>query len=59
MSSRGFWRSPSARSLPGSGLGLSIVERAVRDIGGRVAIENAPGGGMLATVELPCAPPGA
>ncbi|MEU7882318.1 ATP-binding protein [Microbispora bryophytorum] len=52
MSSRAFWRSPSARSLPGSGLGLSIVERAVRDIGGRVAIEDAPGGGTLATAEL-------
>ncbi|WP_182899314.1 cell wall metabolism sensor histidine kinase WalK [Microbispora sp. H10830] len=52
-----FWRSPSARSLPGSGLGLSIVAQAVRDAGGRVAIENAPGGGTLATVELPGGPP--
>ncbi|MZE75985.1 HAMP domain-containing protein, partial [Streptomyces sp. SID5475] len=25
-----FWRSPSARGLPGSGLGLSIVDRSVR-----------------------------
>lgn len=52
-----FWRSRSARSLPGSGLGLSIVAQAVRDAGGRVAIENAPGGGTLATVELPGDPP--
>ncbi|WP_169980527.1 cell wall metabolism sensor histidine kinase WalK [Microbispora sp. H10836] len=52
-----FWRSPSARSLPGSGLGLAIVAQAVRDAGGRVTIENAPGGGTLATVELPGTPP--
>ncbi|MEV7803605.1 HAMP domain-containing sensor histidine kinase [Microbispora sp. NPDC088329] len=52
-----FWRSPSARGLPGSGLGLAIVAQAVRDAGGRVTLENAPGGGTLATVELPGGPP--
>ncbi|TDD61132.1 HAMP domain-containing histidine kinase, partial [Actinomadura darangshiensis] len=40
-----FWRSPSARSLPGSGLGLSIVARVVAESGGRVALEPAPRGG--------------
>ncbi|RSN39957.1 HAMP domain-containing sensor histidine kinase, partial [Actinomadura sp. WAC 06369] len=48
-----FWRSPSARSLPGSGLGLSIVARAVADSGGTVALEPADGGGTLARVRLP------
>ncbi|SPT64204.1 sensor histidine kinase [Actinomadura madurae] len=48
-----FWRSPSARSLPGSGLGLSIVARVVAECGGRVALEPAPGGGVLARVRLP------
>jgi two-component system sensor histidine kinase MprB len=48
-----FWRSPSARSLPGSGLGLSIVARVVAECGGRVALEPAPGGGTLARVRLP------
>ncbi len=33
-----FWRSPSARSLPGSGLGLSIVARTVGRAGGEVAL---------------------
>ncbi|TYB41617.1 HAMP domain-containing histidine kinase [Actinomadura chibensis] len=51
-----FWRSPSARSLPGSGLGLSIVARVVAESGGRVALEPAPGGGTLARVRLPGAP---
>ncbi|MBE1536300.1 HAMP domain-containing sensor histidine kinase [Actinomadura algeriensis] len=48
-----FWRSPSARSLPGSGLGLSIVARSVADGGGTVALEPAAGGGTLARVRLP------
>ncbi|GAA3955809.1 ATP-binding protein [Actinomadura viridis] len=48
-----FWRSPSARSLPGSGLGLSIVARTVTGCGGRVLLEPAAGGGTLARVWLP------
>ncbi|MEE1813994.1 HAMP domain-containing sensor histidine kinase [Streptomyces sp. SP18ES09] len=51
-----FWRSPSARSLPGSGLGLSIVARTVRQAGGSVSLAPAPGGGTVATVRLPGAP---
>ncbi|MGH4029443.1 sensor histidine kinase [Actinomycetota bacterium Odt1-20B] len=48
-----FWRSPSARSLPGSGLGLSIVARTVRQAGGEVTLAAADGGGTVATVRLP------
>ncbi|MDT0570952.1 HAMP domain-containing sensor histidine kinase [Streptomyces sp. DSM 3412] len=48
-----FWRSPSARSLPGSGLGLSIVARTVEQAGGEVSLSRAEGGGTLATVRLP------
>ncbi|WP_418957850.1 sensor histidine kinase [Streptomyces tritici] len=51
-----FWRSPSARSLPGSGLGLSIVARTVQRSGGTVALAPAEGGGTVATVRLPGAP---
>ncbi|GAA2269838.1 two-component sensor histidine kinase [Streptomyces ruber] len=51
-----FWRSPSARALPGSGLGLSIVARTVRQSGGEVALARAEGGGTVATVRLPGAP---
>jgi two-component system sensor histidine kinase MprB len=50
-----FWRSPSARSLPGSGLGLSIVALVIRESGGEVALEPASGGGTLARVRLPAA----
>ncbi|MEU7566729.1 HAMP domain-containing sensor histidine kinase [Streptomyces fradiae] len=51
-----FWRSPSARSLPGSGLGLSIVARTVRQAGGTVALVRAEGGGARAEIRLPGAP---
>ncbi|WP_333493473.1 HAMP domain-containing sensor histidine kinase [Kitasatospora cathayae] len=53
-----FWRSPSSRQLPGSGLGLSIVAQSVRDAGGEVALGPAEDGGpgALATVRLPGGP---
>ncbi|SHN13838.1 sensor histidine kinase [Actinacidiphila paucisporea] len=51
-----FWRSPSARSLPGSGLGLSIVARTVQQCGGTVSLTPAAGGGTEATLYLPGAP---
>ncbi|QKZ20510.1 HAMP domain-containing sensor histidine kinase [Streptomyces chartreusis] len=51
-----FWRSPSARALPGSGLGLSIVARTIEQAGGQVTLSHADGGGTVATVRLPGAP---
>ncbi|MFJ4692732.1 ATP-binding protein [Streptomyces sp. NPDC088766] len=51
-----FWRSPSARALPGSGLGLSIVARTVREAGGEITVARAEGDGTLVTVRLPGAP---
>ncbi|WP_189145141.1 HAMP domain-containing sensor histidine kinase [Streptomyces lacrimifluminis] len=48
-----FWRSPSARALPGSGLGLSIVARTIQQAGGEVSLKPAGGGGTVATVRLP------
>lgn len=51
-----FWRSPSARALPGSGLGLSIVARTVQQAGGQVSLARGDSGGTIATVRLPGAP---
>ncbi|GKQ36963.1 HAMP domain-containing sensor histidine kinase [Streptomyces sp. A012304] len=51
-----FWRSPSARALPGSGLGLSIVARTVQQSGGQITLSRAETGGTVATVRLPGAP---
>ncbi|MGW6606053.1 sensor histidine kinase [Streptomyces sp. NPDC055036] len=51
-----FWRSPSSRGLPGSGLGLSIVARTIRQAGGTVVLRNAEGHGTEVVVRLPGAP---
>ena len=48
-----FWRAPTARSMPGSGLGLSIVKRIVDDHHGQVTIAENPGGGTKAEIALP------
>lgn len=37
----------------GSGLGLAIVREVVEGAGGHIRLEDAPGGGLLVTVELP------
>ncbi|MFF3539081.1 sensor histidine kinase [Streptomyces sp. NPDC002466] len=52
-----FWRSPSARQLPGSGLGLSIVARTVQQAGGEITLRPAENGdGTVAAIRLPGAP---
>jgi two-component system, OmpR family, sensor histidine kinase MprB len=51
-----FHRAVEARSLPGSGLGLSIVREVVEDAGGKVEAANHPDGGAVFTLELPTAP---
>jgi len=48
-----FVRGGSRRSLPGSGLGLSIVAETATSLGGRVWCEDAPGGGARFSIELP------
>ena len=42
----------------GTGLGLSVVKNIVALHGGAIAIRNAPGGGVLATVVLKAEPEG-
>ncbi|MET9571641.1 HAMP domain-containing sensor histidine kinase [Streptomyces virginiae] len=53
-----FWRSPSARALPGSGLGLSIVARTAARAGGSAELRAAAdgGGGTEAVLRIPGAP---
>lgn len=48
-----FYRASEARTLPGSGLGLSIVKRAAERHGGTVTAESAPEGGTTFTVKVP------
>jgi two-component system, OmpR family, sensor histidine kinase MprB len=47
-----FWRASNARSLPGSGLGLSIVKDVAESHGGSVTLEQASGGGTRFRLRL-------
>lgn len=51
-----FAREDVSRSERGAGLGLTIVDRVVRLHGGRLRLENAKGGGLCVTIELPLRP---
>lgn len=51
-----FYRSSEARTLPGSGLGLAMVQQAARRHGGSVYVSRAADGGALFTVRLPGRP---
>jgi two-component system sensor histidine kinase MprB len=48
-----FYRAPSSRALPGSGLGLSIVKQIAVLHGGSVELDARPGGGTVARLQLP------
>ncbi len=48
-----FARGERARTSPGAGLGLSIVQAIVRSHGGEVRLANAPGGGAAVQIEIP------
>ncbi len=51
-----FWRSPSARGLPGSGLGLSIVQQVIEEFDGQVTVDSDPElGGARMVMTLPIA----
>ncbi|HNM96544.1 MAG TPA: sensor histidine kinase, partial [Marmoricola sp.] len=51
-----FYRSSDARSMPGSGLGLSIVKSVAERHGGSVRAGTAPGGGAAFWFSLPGEP---
>ena len=51
---RPFSRGAAAGAAAGSGIGLTIVRDVVTQHGGRVWIEDAPGGGARFVITLPC-----
>lgn len=48
-----FHRTAQARSVPGSGLGLSIVRQAAQQHDGNASVLARPGGGTIARLDLP------
>lgn len=48
-----FYRSISSRSMPGSGLGLSIVKHMVERHGGSIRADESDDGGAMMVVRLP------
>ena len=48
-----FYRSHSARNMPGSGLGLAMVWQIAQSHGATVSASNAPGGGAVLQVVFP------
>ena len=53
-----FYRSSESRGMPGSGLGLPIVQQIAVRHGGAVHAANGPAGGARLTMVIPPAPPG-
>ncbi|MEA2386706.1 MAG: hypothetical protein QOJ22_880 [Thermoleophilaceae bacterium] len=51
-----FYRGPDGRTVPGTGLGLSVVRSLVDLHGGSIAVESEPGEGSTFTVRIPRLP---
>lgn len=48
-----FWRADTVQHLPGSGLGLSLVEQVAAHHHGRLRVDSSPGTGTRAELSLP------
>lgn len=50
-----FHRGIATQQIPGNGLGLAIVQEAVRRMGGTVGVQSRPGEGSTFSIRLPAA----
>jgi len=49
-----FWRADGARTTAGTGIGLSIVQAAVKAHGGEICVKSEKGKGSCFTIQIPC-----
>ncbi|MHA6345223.1 chemotaxis protein CheA [Roseivivax sp. CAU 1761] len=49
----GFTTRPDITDLSGRGVGLDVVHRAIRALGGRVSVASTPGAGTCFSIDLP------
>jgi signal transduction histidine kinase len=54
-----FGRGTTVGEVQGSGIGLAVCQKIVVRHGGRISVDDAPGGGAVFTVELPVVEAGA
>lgn len=50
-----FQRLHRQDQIPGTGIGLALVQKAVERMGGQIRAESAPGQGATFHIDLPCA----
>lgn len=48
-----FYRGKAVAPIPGSGLGLNLVQRIMSGLGGRVSVDSKPGDGARFTLHVP------
>ncbi|MBU4316566.1 MAG: HAMP domain-containing protein [Proteobacteria bacterium] len=52
-----FYRCDQSRSMPGTGLGLSLAKAVARSHGGTISVTSTPGKGSIFLIRLPLAEP--
>jgi signal transduction histidine kinase len=52
-----YYRSPTTKNLPGSGLGLHIANVLMTSMHGHIKLTSPPTGGLRATLSMPLASP--
>ncbi|RYE36017.1 MAG: ATP-binding protein, partial [Sphingobacteriaceae bacterium] len=50
---RSFYRGSSAKTYPGSGIGLYVTEKIIHLFNGNIKVQSVPGKGTTFTIDFP------